>query len=344
MAVRRRKRKGCFSIVATVLLTVGLFFCAILLIDVVKNNIIDEAGVSSSGSQSEISQKNSEVLPISQLPDYQNSGYSSATEVFEEIDVDIYSGNAILINLKNKSVVYDKNSGEKIFPASLTKIMSAIVIIENLTDYGEEITLPIGIYNQIYTENAATAGFLPEEKVTVIDLMYGLLLSSGAECTLGLAEHISGSEAEFVKLMNNKAVELGMKDTKFQNSTGLHDDNHYSTVQDIAQLLKYALNNDMFYEVFTSDRHYTKDTNLHPNGIVLYSTLFSNLTSGEFDGGEILGGKTGFTYEAGQCLASLADIDGDRHILVTAKALGDNKTQMLHIDDAKTVFEYLANS
>jgi D-alanyl-D-alanine carboxypeptidase (penicillin-binding protein 5/6) len=170
------------------------------------------------------------------------------------------------------------------------------------------------------------------------------LLPSGADAAMGLAIRISGSESEFSKLMNKKAKEIGMDDTNFTNVTGLHDDNHYTTVKDIAKLLQYALKNEIFYEIFTTVRCSTSSTNRHPGGITFYSTLSKKVDTYEFDGGRIIGGKTGYTEEAGLCLASLAEKNGSKYILVTAGAAGDNYTEQYHIMDALTVYgKYLNN-
>ena len=123
---------------------------------------------------------------------------------------------------------------------------------------------------------------------------------------------------------------------------GLHDARHFSTVRDIAVLLRYALGNDSFYQIFSSAWHSCQPTNLHPEGISFSSTLFSRIGSGDFSGGAILGGKTGYTNEAGLCLASLAVKDGGRFILVTSGAPGDYQTQDLHIDDALTVYSAIS--
>lgn len=185
------------------------------------------------------------------------------------------------------------------------------------------------------------AGFLPGEKVRAIDLLYGALLPSGAECCIGLADEISGSEENFVKKMNQRADQLGMSNTHFTNSTGLQNENHYSTVKDLSLLLDYALQNQTFREIFTSSRHSTAATNKHPDGITFTSTLSQNLKDQTLPGGKILGGKTGFTDEAGLCLASLAQIGGKEYILVTAGAEGDHKTEPYDIDDAREVYQRL---
>jgi D-alanyl-D-alanine carboxypeptidase (penicillin-binding protein 5/6) len=272
-------------------------------------------------------------------------------------NVNIHSTNAILINYKNGAVLFDKNGTEKMYPASMTKIMTAIVALEYISDLNDKILLKEAIFQSIYNSNAAIAGFLPGENVRAIDLLYGLLLPSGAECAIGLAEYVAGSENSFVKLMNDKAREIGMHDSNFTNTTGLHDNNHYSTAMDIAVLFQYALENDTFYRIIASSRYSTPSTNKHSGGITFYSTLFSNINNAIFEGGFILGGKTGYTDEAGRCLASLAEKDDEWFILVTCGApdnrisrgapggdgnthgaQGNHKTQNLHIDDAFTVY------
>ena len=250
----------------------------------------------------------------------------------------IRSTNAVLVDIEEGKILFEKNAGDKMYPASMAKIMTAVVALEHIDNLNERITLREEIFQPIYSADAATAGFLPGENVRSIDLFYGLLLPSGAECALGLAEYVAGSEEAFVYLMNEKARKLGMRDSNFTNTTGLHDKNQYSTAVDMAVLFQYALENDWFYQIITSESHSTASTNLHNGGVTLYSTLFSRLDSPGFEGGLILGGKTGFTNEAGQCLASLAEKDGKKYLLITSGAYGNNQTQKLHIDDAFNIY------
>lgn len=254
---------------------------------------------------------------------------------------DLHSPCAVLVRLSDKAVLMQKQSGERIYPASLTKIMTAVVAIENIPDLQKKIELSPSIFQPLYNADASMAGFQPEEKVRAIDLLYGALLPSGAECCVGLADEISGSEQSFVKKMNQKAEQLGMSNTHFTNSTGLQNENHYTTVKDLSLLLGYALQNKTFREIFTSSRHSTAATNKHPDGITFTSTLSQNLKDQTLPDGEILGGKTGYTDEAGLCLASLAQIDGTEYILVTAGAKGDHKTEQYNIDDAREVYKEL---
>lgn len=254
------------------------------------------------------------------------------------------SHNAILMDLGAGRVLADKGADERIYPASLTKIMTAILAVENIPDLQESITVPERIFPGLYAEEASMAGFCPGEEALGMDLLYGVLLPSGAECCLTFAEKIAGSEDAFVGLMNEKAKELGMDDTHFTNSTGLQDGEHYSTVRDISTLLLYALENDTFRQVFTSSSHSTSPSACHPEGFTFVSTMFQKMNSAKVTGGEILGGKTGYTKDAGLCLASLAVIDGKEYILVTAHARGDHETRQYHVQDAVKVYSQIGKN
>ncbi|SHJ34459.1 D-alanyl-D-alanine carboxypeptidase family protein [Lutispora thermophila] len=250
----------------------------------------------------------------------------------------LHSPNAILIHLKDHAVIMEKKSEERIYPASLTKMMTVIVAIENLHDINEKVELTNFMFQGLYEANASMAGFQPGEQVRAIDLLYGVMLPSGAECCIAIAEHIAGSERNFVKLMNQKAEELGMKNTHFENTTGLHNEKHYTTVKDLAVLLSYALKNDTFREIFTTFRYSTPPTNRHPDGITFYSTMYERLGDQNIINGEILGGKTGYTDKAGLCLASLAKVDKQEYILITAGAKGNHHSEQYNITDALTVY------
>lgn len=254
----------------------------------------------------------------------------------------LYSPHAMLICLDDNTVLMEKNSRQLIYPASLTKMMTALVAIENIADLQEEVALPGELFTELYSADATMAGFEPEEQIRAIDLIYGILLPSGAECCRGMAGYIAGSEAGFVRMMNEKAIKIGMHDTHFANTTGLHQPDHYTTVQDLAILLRYALLDDTFRQVFTASRHYSQSTNKHPGGISFDSTMFAKIDDPGINGGNITGGKTGYTEEAGLCLASLAQIDGKKYILVTAGARGNHHSEQYNITDAFTVYNRIS--
>lgn len=254
---------------------------------------------------------------------------------------DLYSSHAVLAEADTGRILAERGGSDKIYPASLTKIMTALLVVERTDSLDETVTLPEDIFPLLYAQDASVAGFLPGETVTLRDLLYGILLPSGAECCETCAIRIAGSEEGFVELMNEKAEELGLQHTHFCNSTGLHDKDHYSTAEDLAALLTYALKDGDFRAVFTSRRYSTQPSNRHPDGITFYSTMFKDLETDEVTNGRILGGKTGYTQEAGLCLASLAQIGDREYVLVTAKAKGDHDSSPFHILDAVKVYDQL---
>lgn len=253
----------------------------------------------------------------------------------------LYSVHALLWRVKTGEALLDKGSGERIYPASMTKIMTAIVALEQISDLQTKIRLSESMFDELYLAEASMAGFSPGEEVSALDLLYGVMLPSGAECCTGLAEYVAGSEEAFAELMNQKAAELGMSGTHFVNASGLHDAEHYSTAADLVKLLSYALQNETFREIASSAVHSTEATELHPDGITFYSTLFGGMTEEIRDSGLIAGGKTGYTEEAGLCLASFAEINGETFILVTAGAQGSHETEPFHILDAYAAYQSL---
>lgn len=250
----------------------------------------------------------------------------------------INSQNAVLIEAENGTVLAERNMEKTIYPASMTKIMTAVITLENIVNLDEYTVLTENDFTNLYIQDASMAGFQPGEEVTYRDLLYGMLLPSGAECCLAAANRISGSEEAFTALMNQKAQELGMEHTHFENSTGLENSEHVSTVGDIAKLMQYAVSNGQFYEILKSPFYYVSPTNLHPEGFTFYSTVAGNVSSMEVNGGNLLGGKTGYTEEAGLCLASLALIHEKYYILVTAKAEGTPGFEAAHLIDSLTVY------
>ena len=217
-----------------------------------------------------------------------------------------------MINLDSDEIMYEKNANEKMYPASLTKIMSAIVAIEAIDNLDDKLTITYEMMAGLYEANASMAGFQVGNIVTYRDLLYGVLLPSGAECTQALAYSLFGNVENFVDKMNEKAVSLGMENTHFVNTTGLHDDNHYSTCYDLSLLLKYAIENPTFYEIFTS-KEYTST-----NGLKMHSSSLSYLG----EGAHMVGAKTGFTNPAGRCLASISN-GNERYMIILGKAPND---------------------
>jgi len=251
---------------------------------------------------------------------------------------------AILMDASTGEVLAEQNADTQMYPASMTKILTAVTAMESVNSLDEIVTMPYEIYATLYEEGASMAGFEAGEQASVRQLLYGVILPSGAECCIALADLIDGSESAFVQRMNEKAQALGMSSTHFVTCTGLHDAQHYSTVRDIAVLLQYALQSSDFREIFTAHSHSVAPTAQHPEGFTFYSTMFQSLGDASVTGGEILGGKTGYTEEAGLCLASLAQVNGREYILVTAGAPGSHDTEPLHTIDAKAVYNRIGEA
>ncbi len=251
-----------------------------------------------------------------------------------------YSAHGEVIRVSDGAVIARKAEEERTYPASLTKIMTAYVAIENLEDLQEEITLPAEMFEKLWAEGASMAGFAPGETVTAMDLLYGVMLPSGADSCIALADKISGSEEAFVELMNQKAQELGMKGTHFTNSSGLHDENHYTTVHDLGILLMEALKNDTFRQIFTARTYTTTPTQVNPSGITFEASVFKNMNTDQSARatGVIQGGKTGYTQEAGLCLASMGTVGGEEFLVITTGAQGSHETVQFNIEDALNLY------
>lgn len=233
------------------------------------------------------------------------------------LELNLYSNNAVIYNYDLNQAIYEKNADEVISIGSMTKIMSAIVLIENIDDFDTTVVLNKNHFSKLVEKQASLAGFYVGEKVTYRDLIYGILLPSGAEAVQTLAIEVFGSNDKLVEKMNEKALELNLINTHFVNPFGLDADGHYSTVKEVATILKYALKNDFFKEVYTSRRYLTSDTK-----ITLYSTIVSPLKTINNNATFIKGSKTGFTYDAGRCLASIAYDENNNinYMMITAKA------------------------
>ena len=243
--------------------------------------------------------------------------------------IDINSQNAVMINLNNNEIIYEKSKDEVIKVASMQKIMTALIAVENIENLDEEVTLDYGIFANLDPE-LAVAGFHEGETVTYNDLLYATLLKSGADGAYGLGVLISGSEEAYVELMNQKAKDLGLKNTHFTNTTGLDDENQYSTVYDMAIILKYAMNNNKFRNIISTPTYTTS------NGELTFSGPVEKAHGLGLD--YFQGGKTGYTDLAGLCLASFASYEGVDYLLVTARA--DESLKNQNFLDQKELYDY----
>lgn len=200
------------------------------------------------------------------------------------------------MDAESGNILYEKNGYAKIYPASTTKVLTAILVLENLP-LDEKIVASKNAINSVPLESSVM-GIKKEEIFSVENLLYGLLLSSGNDAAIVLAESVSGNVNDFVTLMNTKAKEIGCLNTHFSNPHGFYDDNHYSTPHDMALILKYAMKFDEFKKIVESKSFELPSTNKTPNTRTIKNTnkLIDENSNTFYK--YALGGKTGYTIES----------------------------------------------
>ena len=230
----------------------------------------------------------------------------------------IESVHAVLVDSSNDTILARRNADKLMYPASMTKVMTLLVAVENITDYNQTFKMTSKIIDPVYRLDLTLAGFCPNEEVKLIDMMYGMTLESGAEAAVGLAVYVAGSEEEFVKLMNQKCKELGLTNTNFTNVSGQHNKNHYTTAIEMAMIMKAAIKNPLCREILSTE-YYTVPKNDFHDELKFHSGMFEKMYGNEPDVATIKGGKTGFTAQSLFCLVSYAVTDDGREIIcVTA--------------------------
>ncbi len=234
---------------------------------------------------------------------------------------EVVSENVVFIDVEAGRILGQRGAQSRIPPASMTKILTVLVAAEHITDPDDIFEITQDIVDYSFVNRCSNAGFEVGEKVTVNDLFYGTVLPSGGEAAVALAVYVSGSQEAFVELMNEKLEELGISaTTHFTNCVGIYDDDHYSTVYDMAVILKAAYDNSYCREVLGVRTYKTSVTEQHPEGIDL-SNLFLRRIEDRDTHGEVLCAKTGYVDQSGNCAASLGiGNDGKRYICVTAHA------------------------
>lgn len=230
---------------------------------------------------------------------------------------------AILVDADAGFVVAEKNGSAKMYPASMTKVMTLLVACEHITDLNEKLEITQDIVDYVKKEGASNCGFKAGEQVTMLDLLYGLILPSGADAALALVRRIAGSEEQFVTLMNQKAQQLGISaTTHFTNCTGLYNDNHYSTAEDMAIIMRAASQNSVAATILTTRSYTTQANNKRSTGLS-FSNLFLKRIDTQTTGGQVNFAKTGYVAKAGNCAVSYFTAASGRHyICVTGKTSG----------------------
>lgn len=197
----------------------------------------------------------------------------------------------IVLDRKSNRIIYGKNEKNKVKMASTTKIMTATIVIENY-----DLSKTVEISKKAAGTGGSRLGLKQGDKISVLDLLHGLMLCSGNDAAVALAETVAGGIPEFSDMMNNKAKELGLENTHFESPHGLDSDNHYTTAYDLSLLTNYALNNETFLKI-VGTKNYTVTINGYPKNITNTNELLGTLNG-------IYGVKTGFTNGANRCLVT----------------------------------------
>ena len=238
-------------------------------------------------------------------------------------DKDDYTGKveaAIVYDLTSDTLIFAQDIDEKLFPASLTKVMTCLLTIEMQPDLDQVVTVtPEGLKGM--EPGGSNVALKVGEEMSVRDLLYCLMVKSGNDAAATLAAHNSGSIEAFVEVMNRRAQELGCTGTNFMNPHGLHHDDHYTTARDMAKILKAAMQHPVFVEIFTTKEYTVPATNLSEarelktTNYMIRGNGYPNVVDSR-----VLGGKTGNTSKAGRCLCTLAEKDGMRLLTVVLGA------------------------
>ena len=293
-AKRRKKAPRFMRGALSVLLVTALLIVAVVVLTSGHKNDAPllEKGVASETAKAE--QKEEKTRTIAYKSD------SKTVEIPENCD----AKTAVVVRLSDGKIIAQRGADERIYPASTLKIMTLLVAAENMKSLDDTFTMSYDITDPLYLADASVAGFKNGEEITIEDMLYGMILPSGADAAMGLAVKIAGSEENFVKLMNERVKEMGLTGTHFTNVSGLFSENNYSTAYDMAVITEYAFKNELCRKVLSTYQHTTEKTTQNPEGITLSSTLFSYMYGNEPGTAEIMGGKTGYVNESGYCICT----------------------------------------
>ena len=263
----------------------------------------------------------------------------------------LHSSTAIMVDLKTGEAVCEFYPDTVVYPASLTKIMTVIVACEMIEDMYDTFTLTNEMVNPFHNPaypnlyGASCANFAVGHPILLKDLIYGAILPSGADACIALAIKLYGSEEAFVSKMNEKAAAIGCTSTRFVNCTGLHDDGHYSTARDMANIISYAMNNPFLRAVLSTESYKTTaPLGNSTDGFYynLYCIWASRYVGNESEKGTMFAAKTGYTPEAGQCIASVVKTDdGTEYVVVTmgARSVDGDNSKPKPYKDAKYLLD-----
>lgn len=268
-----------------------------------------------------------------------NEGYDIEIQEKEDIFKDITAPNLILAETNTGRILYERNSDQRIYPASLTKLMTAILVVENC-ELDEIVTVSENAVHSV-PSGYVNANLQVGEEITVEDLLYAMLIPSANDAANALAEHVGGSIESFSAMMNTRAKELGCKGSNFTNPSGLHEEKHYTTTRDLFLISQKAIENRLIKKVIGTITYTLPSTNKYNKEARIFTTTNYMIRSSmkKYYCDYCIGAKTGYTGEAKNCVVEFAEKDG---IELTVIVMGeDAKVKGQKFLDAKEMFGYV---
>ncbi len=258
-----------------------------------------------------------------------------SVSAYEITGFEITAKAGMLVSMDTGEMLYSNNIDTKMYPASLTKIMTAVIMLES-EKYNPtaKIAMTEEVLKMILGTGSSVSNLKAGEEISELDLLYMVLMSSFGDCTLLAAIHYAGSVENFVALMNEKAAELGLKNTHYENPIGLHHEENYTTVRDVYTLATYALKNKTFKEVCETPRYTVPPTNVRGQRILSTTNYLQDSTTNYYYA-YAKGVKTGFTDEAGRCLVSTAEHNGYNYMCILMNCPNDKAKRHEFIESAE---------
>ncbi len=260
------------------------------------------------------------------------SVYAQEESDAQDYGPEIFAESYCVLDGETGEVLMSKNKDEKLYPASTTKIMTAILVLENISD----LSMPVTFTSTAVAVDPSSSTLEPKasagETMTVKDVLMGMLLKSGNECAALLGELVGGDEAHFAGMMNEKAKELGAYNTHFVNAHGFHNDDHYTTAYDLALILRAAMQDERYREINATVRYTIPTTNMAPERTFM---IGHGMINGAVPAEGVIGGKTGSTPQAGKTLATACIRDG----FYTISTLMKSDTENVYADET-VLLEY----
>ena len=264
-------------------------------------------------------------------------------------DLDLFCTHAVLLDASHGEVLYNMKANERAYPASTTKVMTALLVVEAIQTgqfSPETVVIVNGTAVQDIPSSYVTSGFKAGEEITVEELLYCLMLPSSCDAANVLAEAVDGSIEDFVAHMNRRASELGCQGTHFTNTYGRHNEEHYSTAYDLSLIMQAALEYDLFRTIIKTAAHTVPATNMSEERYFFNTNgLISNNWYSGYVYDKCIGGKTGNTDEAGRCLVAAAE-DGDELLISVVlgsgpmEVPGEAELRQGQLRESKRLLEY----